>query len=120
MPTPSARSARHRPNAIFEGTPALLRSPVLDPLAASRRSRLPSSCSTAPVSLVPLVISYVALEHQMGFALPMLIGTVGGATSAVLALLISTETKGKVFVSDLMSHHSHAPSSTSASICRLG
>jgi MFS transporter, SHS family, lactate transporter len=52
--------------------------------------------------LVPPVISYFAVEQQMGFAMPMLIGTMVGAGSVVIALLISPETKGKVFVSDLM------------------
>jgi MFS transporter, SHS family, lactate transporter len=54
--------------------------------------------------LVPPVISHFAVEQQMGFAMPMLIGTVVGAGSVVIALLISPETKGKVFVSHLMSH----------------
>jgi hypothetical protein len=40
----------------------------------------------------------------MGFAMPMLISTMVTATSVVIALLISPETKGKVFVSDLMRH----------------
>ena len=52
--------------------------------------------------LVPPVISYFAVEQLMGFATPMLIGTWVGAGSVVIALLISPETKGKVFVSDLM------------------
>jgi SHS family lactate transporter-like MFS transporter len=52
--------------------------------------------------LVPPVISYFAVEHQMGFAVPMLIGTLAGAASVIIAVLISPETKGKVFVSDLM------------------
>jgi SHS family lactate transporter-like MFS transporter len=52
--------------------------------------------------LVPPVISYFAVEQQMGFAVPMLIGTVVGSASVVLALLISPETKGKVFVAELM------------------
>jgi SHS family lactate transporter-like MFS transporter len=52
--------------------------------------------------LVPPAISYFAVEQQMGFAVPMLIGTLVGAASVVFALLISPETKGKVFVSDLM------------------
>jgi SHS family lactate transporter-like MFS transporter len=69
--------------------------------------------------LVPLVISYVAVEQQVGFALPMLIGTVGGAASAIMALFMSTETKGKVFVSDLMSHRAQA-ASTPASAFRVG
>ena len=38
----------------------------------------------------------------MGFALPMLIGTLAGSASVILALLISPETKGKVFVAELM------------------
>jgi SHS family lactate transporter-like MFS transporter len=59
--------------------------------------------------LVPPVISYFAIEQQMGFAVPMLVGTVAGSTSVVLALLISPETKGKVFVSDLMSHNVEVP-----------
>jgi SHS family lactate transporter-like MFS transporter len=65
--------------------------------------------------LVPPVISYIAVEQQMGFALPMLIGTMGGAASAVMALLASSETKGKVFVSDLMSHRTARAASALAS-----
>jgi hypothetical protein len=34
----------------------------------------------------------------------MLIGTLAGAASVIIAVLISQETKGKVFVSDLMKH----------------
>ena len=52
--------------------------------------------------LVPPVISYFAVEQHMGFAVPMLIGTVGGAASVVIALLISPETRGKVFVAEPM------------------
>jgi SHS family lactate transporter-like MFS transporter len=52
--------------------------------------------------LVPPLISYFAVERHMGFAVPMLIGTVVGCLSIIIVLLISPETKGKVFVSDLM------------------
>jgi MFS family permease len=52
--------------------------------------------------LVPPAIFYLAVEQQMGFAVPMLIGTVAGAANVIVALLISPETKGTVFVSDLM------------------
>ena len=55
-------------------------------------------------ALVPPMISYFAVEQQMGFALPMLIGTMAGSVSVVLSLLVSPETKGKVFTSDLMAH----------------
>jgi MFS transporter, SHS family, lactate transporter len=54
--------------------------------------------------LVPPTISYLAVEQHMGFAKPMLIGTVAGSVSVVIALLISPETKGRVFVADLMKH----------------
>jgi SHS family lactate transporter-like MFS transporter len=54
--------------------------------------------------LVPPAISYLAVEQHMGFAVPMLIGTVAGSVSAILALLVSPETKGKVFVAKLMEH----------------
>jgi len=53
---------------------------------------------------VPPLISHLAVEQHMGFAMPMLIGTVVGSASIVIALLVSPETKGTVFVSDLMGH----------------
>ena len=70
--------------------------------------------------LVPPVISYFAVEHQMGFAAPMLIGTLVGAGSVIVALLISPETKGKVFVSELMSHQAHKRGSGQALAWQLG
>jgi SHS family lactate transporter-like MFS transporter len=48
-------------------------------------------------SFVPPVISYLAVEQHMGFAMPMLVGTVGGSVSVVIAVLFGPETKGKVF-----------------------
>jgi SHS family lactate transporter-like MFS transporter len=54
--------------------------------------------------LVPPVISYLAIEQHMGFALPMLIGTVVGSLSVAISLLLSPETKGKVFVAELANH----------------
>ncbi len=50
---------------------------------------------------VPPVLTYFAVERQMGFALPMLIGTVGGLISFVITLFFSPETKGMVMVADL-------------------
>ena len=44
---------------------------------------------------VPPVLTYFAVERQMGFAIPMLIGTVGGLISFVVTLFFSPETKGK-------------------------
>jgi MFS transporter, SHS family, lactate transporter len=53
-------------------------------------------------SFIPPVISYFAVERHMGFALPMLIGTWLGSASVIIAVLMSPETKGKVFVPELM------------------
>ena len=46
--------------------------------------------------------SYFAINHNVGFAIPMFIGTVVGSISVVFALLLSPETKGKILVSDLV------------------
>ena len=45
---------------------------------------------------------YFAINHNVGFAIPMFIGTVVGSISVVFALLLSPETKGKILVSDLV------------------
>jgi SHS family lactate transporter-like MFS transporter len=51
--------------------------------------------------LVPLVLTFFAEHYQVGLVIPMLVGTVAAATSVVIALLISPETKGKVLVAEL-------------------
>jgi SHS family lactate transporter-like MFS transporter len=51
---------------------------------------------------VPPVISYFAVTYNLSFAVPMLIGTVVAATSVVIALLISPETKGQELTSALV------------------
>ncbi|HVY14504.1 MAG TPA: MFS transporter [Rhodopila sp.] len=50
---------------------------------------------------VPPILTYFAVEQHMGFAVPMLVGTIGGLVSFVVTLFFSPETKGKVLVSDL-------------------
>jgi SHS family lactate transporter-like MFS transporter len=52
--------------------------------------------------LVPPVLTYFAINNHMGFAIPMLIGTTCGLISVIAALLLSPETKGHVFRSDLV------------------
>jgi MFS transporter, SHS family, lactate transporter len=54
------------------------------------------------VSPVAPVLTYFATNYQLGFGIPMLVGTVVGAISFVLALLVGPETKGKVLVPDLV------------------
>jgi MFS transporter, SHS family, lactate transporter len=52
--------------------------------------------------LVPPVITYFAVNYDMGFSIPMLIGCVIGAASWCLALFLGPETKGKEMVPDLV------------------
>ncbi len=51
---------------------------------------------------VPPVLTYCALTYNVSFSVPMLIGTVVAASSVVVALLISPETKGKELTSELV------------------
>jgi SHS family lactate transporter-like MFS transporter len=50
---------------------------------------------------VPPVLTYFAVERGMGFAVPMLIGTMGGLVSFVVTLFFSPETKGRSMSADL-------------------
>jgi len=52
--------------------------------------------------LVAPVVTYFAINHNLGFAIPMFVGTAVGALSVVISLLFSPETKGKVLVPDLV------------------
>jgi MFS transporter, SHS family, lactate transporter len=52
--------------------------------------------------LVPLVLTYFAVHYNLGFAIPMMVGTSLGAFSFACALLVSPETKGTVMVPDLV------------------
>ena len=51
--------------------------------------------------LVAPVLAYFAITYQLGYAAPMLVGTITAAGSVVIALLLSPETKGKELVADL-------------------
>src|SRR5690349_15551896 len=51
--------------------------------------------------LVAPILAYFAVNYNLGYAVPMLIGTVVAAASVVVALLLSPETKGKVLVAEL-------------------
>src|SRR5438270_2584201 len=47
------------------------------------------------------VLAYFATTYNVGYAVPMLVGTVAAAVSVVIALSLSPETKGKVLVAEL-------------------
>ena len=48
------------------------------------------------------IVTFFAINHDLGFAIPMLVGTVVGSISFIIALLLGPETKGKVLVPDLV------------------
>ena len=47
------------------------------------------------------ILTYFAVNYQVGFGIPMMIGTCVGAVVFIAALLLGPETKGMVLVSDL-------------------
>ena len=49
-------------------------------------------------------LTYLAVDLQMGFAMPMLIATTIGLVNVCVSLLLSPETHGKEFTSDLTLH----------------
>jgi SHS family lactate transporter-like MFS transporter len=51
--------------------------------------------------LVAPVMAAFAAAQPSGFAIPMLIGTVGATLVFVVSLLLGPETKGKVLVADI-------------------
>jgi len=51
--------------------------------------------------LVAPVLAFFAVNYNLGYAIPMLVGTVVAAISVVISLLLSPETKGKVLVAEL-------------------
>ena len=48
------------------------------------------------------ILAYLATDLHLGFAIPMMIGTLVGLVSFIAALLVGPETKGKVLVPDLV------------------
>jgi SHS family lactate transporter-like MFS transporter len=48
------------------------------------------------------VLTYFAVNMHLGFAIPMLIGTIAGCGSFILALLFCPETRGKELVPDVV------------------
>jgi SHS family lactate transporter-like MFS transporter len=52
--------------------------------------------------LVGPVLTYLAVNLHLGFAIPMLIGTTAGAASFIIALLFSPETRGTELVPDVV------------------
>jgi SHS family lactate transporter-like MFS transporter len=51
--------------------------------------------------LIAPVLSYFANERHMGYALPMMVGTIGFAVLVIIFILLGPETKGKEMTSEL-------------------
>ena len=51
--------------------------------------------------LVGPIVTYFAITWHMGFAIPMLIGTILASCSVFVAMLFSPETKGRQIVADI-------------------
>jgi len=47
------------------------------------------------------VLAYFAVNYKIGYAIPMLVGTVAAAVSVLIALSLSPETRGKALVAEL-------------------
>ena len=52
--------------------------------------------------LVPLVLTYLATDWNLGFAIPMMIGTTVGCVSLIASMMFSPETRGKELVADVV------------------
>jgi MFS transporter, SHS family, lactate transporter len=52
--------------------------------------------------LVAPIMAYCATTYHLGYAIPMLIGTIGAALSFSLAIALGPETKGKKIVADVV------------------
>ena len=48
------------------------------------------------------ILTFLAVNMHLGFAIPMLIGTIAGCASFIVALLFSPETRGKQLVPDVV------------------
>lgn len=46
--------------------------------------------------------STLTVDYHLGFAIPMLVGTTFGLVMVIISLLVSLETKGRDYTSDLM------------------
>src|SRR6266403_2033407 len=72
------------------------------PLKSMNPARHTNWAASSSSGLVPPVVTYFALNYNLGFSIPMLIGCLIGGGSWCLALYLGPETKGKEMVPDLV------------------
>jgi MFS transporter, SHS family, lactate transporter len=91
--------------AVGGSLPAISPSYLTERFPTEVRSTASGFCyhlGTVFGGLVPPLISYLAVERHLGYATPMLVGTLFGSGCVIFALLVGPETKGKVFAAELM------------------
>ena len=54
-----------------------------------------------PGAMVPPILTFFAVNWDLGFAIPMLIGTLFGLANFILSVVFGPETKGTVMVAEL-------------------
>ena len=52
--------------------------------------------------LVAPILAYCATTYHIGYAIPMLVGTIGAALSFAIAIALGPETRGKELVADVV------------------
>jgi SHS family lactate transporter-like MFS transporter len=52
--------------------------------------------------LVAPILAYAGTAYHIGYAIPMLVGTIAAALSFVIAIALGPETRGKVLVPDVV------------------
>jgi MFS transporter, SHS family, lactate transporter len=55
-----------------------------------------------PGAMVPPILTYFAVSWHLGFAIPMLVGTLFGLLNFILSVLVGPETRGTEMVPDLI------------------
>ena len=55
-----------------------------------------------PGAMVPPILTYFAITWDLGFAIPMLVGTLFGLANFILSVALGPETRGTVMASDLV------------------
>jgi SHS family lactate transporter-like MFS transporter len=57
---------------------------------------------TIPGAMVPPILTFFAINWNLGFAIPMLLSTLFGLANLIAALALGPETRGKEMVPDLV------------------
>ena len=96
-----AETAVHLLDDWFDPIEAGLRDRVRELIQTMIESELEAVLSRPRYGTAP-ILTFFAVNMHLGFAIPMLIGTIVGCASLIAALLFSPETRGKQLVPDVV------------------